>query len=234
VIGPIATVALPARPAARMPPPKDSARPNPRPDQGDDRHEHTDRRAAYALQPSMRRRRWRRPRRPAHVGARRSGRPQPVRLGVRRLHEHRRGTGRLDPDDNLDFRLQQLWLPRRHENLGGVRRLHAQARRAELPRSEGRRQRLPPPLWPRERNRPALVPVTYAQQACQKLLPNGGRQSTQEQAKELQETLEYAICMRAHGVPSFPDPKVSSDGAIEIGMGAKSHVKPQLPQGQGH
>jgi hypothetical protein len=52
------------------------------------------------------------------------------------------------------------------------------------------------------------------------------RQSSQEQTKELQAELEYAVCMRAHSVPSFPDPKLSSDGTIEIGMGAKSHVNP--------
>jgi hypothetical protein len=50
-----------------------------------------------------------------------------------------------------------------------------------------------------------------------------------EQAKELLAGLEYARCMRAHAVASFPDPKVSSDGAIEFGMGAKSHVNPSSP-----
>jgi hypothetical protein len=69
-----------------------------------------------------------------------------------------------------------------------------------------------------------------AQQACRRPLPNGGRPSSQEQARELQETLEYAICMRARGVPSFPDPKVSSDGAVDIGIGRKSKVNPSSPR----
>jgi hypothetical protein len=76
---------------------------------------------------------------------------------------------------------------------------------------------------------PRSPQFTNAQQACRRLLPNGGRQSSQERAKALQEDLEYAVCVRAHAVPSFPDPKVSSDGAIEIGIGAKSHVNPSSP-----
>jgi hypothetical protein len=56
-----------------------------------------------------------------------------------------------------------------------------------------------------------------AQQACKKLLPNGGTPSPQEQAKQLQEALKYAACIRSHGVPDYPDPKASGDGGIELG-----------------
>jgi hypothetical protein len=56
-----------------------------------------------------------------------------------------------------------------------------------------------------------------AQQACKKLLLNGGTTSPQEQAKQLQEALKYAACIRSQGVPDYPDPKVSSDGGIEMG-----------------
>jgi hypothetical protein len=69
-----------------------------------------------------------------------------------------------------------------------------------------------------------------AQQACKTLLPNGGKPSAQDQAKELQEELNYATCMRAHGVPSFPDPKISSDGEIEFRVAPRSHVNPGSPQ----
>jgi hypothetical protein len=55
-----------------------------------------------------------------------------------------------------------------------------------------------------------------AQQVCKKLLPNGGTPTPQEQAKQLQEALKYAACMRAHGMPDYPDPKVH-DGGIEMG-----------------
>lgn len=55
-----------------------------------------------------------------------------------------------------------------------------------------------------------------AEQVCKKLLPNGGTPTAQEQAKQLQEALKYAACMRAHGMPDYPDPKVH-DGGIEMG-----------------
>jgi hypothetical protein len=55
-----------------------------------------------------------------------------------------------------------------------------------------------------------------AQQVCKKLLPNGGRPTAQEQAKQLQEALKYAVCLRAHGMPDYPDPKVHG-GGIEMG-----------------
>jgi hypothetical protein len=56
-----------------------------------------------------------------------------------------------------------------------------------------------------------------ALQACKKVLPNGGTASPQDQAKHLQEALKYAVCIRAHGVPDFPDPKPSGNGGIELG-----------------
>ena len=49
-----------------------------------------------------------------------------------------------------------------------------------------------------------------AQRACRHLLPNGGRppnQAQQLQVKTL--SLEFARCVRAHGVPNFPDPDSS-------------------------
>jgi len=49
-----------------------------------------------------------------------------------------------------------------------------------------------------------------ARQACQSLMPGGGSgpPSTQDQQK----AVEYASCMRSHGVPDFPDPTVLSGG----------------------
>jgi hypothetical protein len=55
-----------------------------------------------------------------------------------------------------------------------------------------------------------------AEQVCKKLLPNGGAPPAQEQAKQLQEALKYAACIRAHGMPDYPDPKVHG-GGIEMG-----------------
>jgi hypothetical protein len=69
-----------------------------------------------------------------------------------------------------------------------------------------------------------------AQQACTTLLPNGGKPSSQDQAKELQEALKYATCMRAHGVSKFPDPKLSANGELEMGLGRTSGVSPSSPR----
>jgi hypothetical protein len=65
-----------------------------------------------------------------------------------------------------------------------------------------------------------------AQKACQKLLPNGGRPSAAQQAKEQQAALKFAQCMRSHGVPNFPDPKAG--GALTVGK--KTGVDPNTPQ----
>lgn len=52
-----------------------------------------------------------------------------------------------------------------------------------------------------------------AQAACRHLLPNGGRPPDQaEQQRVAAEGLRFARCVRAHGVPGFPDP--GSDGRI--------------------
>jgi hypothetical protein len=67
-----------------------------------------------------------------------------------------------------------------------------------------------------------------AQKACQKLLPNGGRPTAAQQAEEQQAMLQYAQCMRAHGVPKFPDPKPG--GAFALGT--KAGVDPDTPQFQ--
>jgi hypothetical protein len=69
-----------------------------------------------------------------------------------------------------------------------------------------------------------------AQQACRKLLPNGGVPTARELAKQMKQALGYAACMRGHGVPKFPDPKASSDGAIEWGVGPPAGVDPNGPQ----
>jgi hypothetical protein len=65
-----------------------------------------------------------------------------------------------------------------------------------------------------------------AQHACQHLLPTGG--SFEDQARQCIQTgdcppalvqqmltadRKFAQCMRAHGVPNWPDPIISSDGA---------------------
>jgi hypothetical protein len=46
-----------------------------------------------------------------------------------------------------------------------------------------------------------------AQSACQHLLPSGSQPPSQAQIQQVKEQgLRFARCVRAHGVPSFPDP----------------------------
>jgi hypothetical protein len=54
-----------------------------------------------------------------------------------------------------------------------------------------------------------------AERACKALSPKGvaGR-DPQAQASRLREWLRYAACMRANGVPDFPDPEVSGGQII--------------------
>jgi hypothetical protein len=69
-----------------------------------------------------------------------------------------------------------------------------------------------------------------AQQTCNKLLPNGGTPSPQAQAAQLKEALTFAACIRSHGVPNFPDPKLSSNGNLAMGPSSKSSVDPNSPR----
>jgi hypothetical protein len=46
-----------------------------------------------------------------------------------------------------------------------------------------------------------------AQRACRHLLPNGGQPPSQaERAQVRAQGLAFSRCVRAHGVPNFPDP----------------------------
>ena len=65
-----------------------------------------------------------------------------------------------------------------------------------------------------------------ARTACQKLLPNGGQPTPQQQAKMQQELLALSRCMRDHGIKDFPDP---SNGAIHLNGGPGSDLDPNNP-----
>jgi hypothetical protein len=51
-----------------------------------------------------------------------------------------------------------------------------------------------------------------AQQACQKFMPNGG-QPIKPNAQQLQQALQFAKCMRQHGI-DMPDPNFDASGGI--------------------
>jgi hypothetical protein len=69
-----------------------------------------------------------------------------------------------------------------------------------------------------------------AQNACRQLQPGGGTGSSQQQAK-LTQTLNFARCMRSHGVPNFPDPS-TSNGGIEYNMAGVDTHSPQYQSAQ--
>ncbi len=68
-----------------------------------------------------------------------------------------------------------------------------------------------------------------AQQACAKELP-GGRPSPQQLAKAKQAMLSYSACMRAHGLPDFPDPTFSGGNiGLRLRGGPGSDLNPSSP-----
>lgn len=67
-----------------------------------------------------------------------------------------------------------------------------------------------------------------AQQACQHLQPQGMRGGGG--ATDLQQALQWAACMRSHGLPRFPDPTVS-DGVPQLDLSGTG-IDPGSPQFQ--
>ena len=66
-----------------------------------------------------------------------------------------------------------------------------------------------------------------ALQAC-KTLPSPWNSTGQELSPEQQQAwLDWAKCVRAHGVPNLPDPTFSSGGEVHLGGGGGSN-SPQL------
>jgi hypothetical protein len=62
-----------------------------------------------------------------------------------------------------------------------------------------------------------------ANAACHQLLPNGGAPVGVQTAQGRAQQVKFADCMRAHGVPNFPDP--SHDGGFDLPPG----VNPNAP-----
>lgn len=64
-----------------------------------------------------------------------------------------------------------------------------------------------------------------AAKACAKLLPGGGGPPPRLTAQQKQQAIEFAQCMRKHGVPNFPDPTFPTGGS------AAGKVSSHLPAG---
>jgi hypothetical protein len=73
---------------------------------------------------------------------------------------------------------------------------------------------------------------TAANQACHHLLNAGRQANAAQQQHMLGQLVKYAQCMRAHGVPNFPDPQTTSGGIGEhpgIGFDTPG-IDPNNPQ----
>ena len=64
-----------------------------------------------------------------------------------------------------------------------------------------------------------------AERACKAYLPPAGGPPARVRAQQLRQELAFARCMRAHGVPDFPDPSSSSSGQGGLPRG----IDPQSP-----
>jgi hypothetical protein len=78
-------------------------------------------------------------------------------------------------------------------------------------------------------NRADLHAPSSAGQACRHLLPNGGRITAAGQKKITALALQFAACMRSHGITNFPDPATGSSG-FEFMI--PNGLNPQSPQVQ--
>jgi hypothetical protein len=81
---------------------------------------------------------------------------------------------------------------------------------------------------------PASPLFQHAAGVCQKYRPQGGLSSPAQETKMVAQALKFAKCMRAHGLPNFPDPDVGPAGPgfyIRLG-GPGSGVDPQSPRFQ--
>ena len=69
-----------------------------------------------------------------------------------------------------------------------------------------------------------------ANKTCQHLLPKARPMTAAQQRQATAQALRYVACMRTHGVPNMPDPKVSSQGIeFRIGGANGSGPKPNSP-----
>jgi hypothetical protein len=77
---------------------------------------------------------------------------------------------------------------------------------------------------------PQSAQFQAAQQTCRHLLPNGGQITPAQLGQAEQQLLKLAKCMRAHGVPDFPDP--NGQGQVQDSAPPGSDLNPNSPQFQ--
>jgi hypothetical protein len=67
-----------------------------------------------------------------------------------------------------------------------------------------------------------------AMHTCRAYLPNGGTPSASQSARTHAAALNFARCMRSHGVSNFPDPSVSG-GHVLMQLSPSSGIDPNSP-----
>jgi hypothetical protein len=68
--------------------------------------------------------------------------------------------------------------------------------------------------------------MNSASKACQHLMPKAPPLTAAQQRKLTAQALRFVACMRAHGLPTFPDPQVNSGG---IGLQLPKGASPNSP-----
>ena len=68
-----------------------------------------------------------------------------------------------------------------------------------------------------------------ANNACKSLMPGGSMDPAQQAAARAQ-ALKYAECMRAHGIPDFPDPNNQGNFDFAVPKGSGSGRDPHKPR----
>lgn len=63
-----------------------------------------------------------------------------------------------------------------------------------------------------------------AERACRAYLPAAGGPPPQVSAQQQRQALAFARCMRAHGVPNFPDPSFAGSGGGQKPLGINSRA----------
>ncbi len=68
-----------------------------------------------------------------------------------------------------------------------------------------------------------------ASQSCSKYMKKGARPTPAQIAQSQAQALAFSRCMRAHGLPTFPDPTFHANGSMSLGMQAGGSLDPNSP-----
>ena len=155
---------------------------------------------------------------------------QPVRRGRRRQRPcaRRRRSGAVSSAGAGAGAVRALAIARRQpRECAEVLGLHARERGAQLPRPQ-RPGRDPVRLEQRHQSELAAVPGRLAE--VPQVRGRGAPPSPAQQAQTQAQALRFAACMRAHGVPRFPDPQFSGGGVqFRVGGPSGGGIDPSSP-----